>query len=148
MGKCRWYARTMADTSSNETTLLFGRDFTALDLWIVTETVRRFPKLSRNELANTICENLKWVAPNGRNKVDSCLQLLERLNSKGKIQLPKKRTPGNRPRKGIVRALQIDTPADIADSLTNVGVELKPVLDKAEIRYEGMLGRTLSSPLQ
>jgi hypothetical protein len=60
----------MAEDSDNETILLFGRDFTALDLWIVTETVRRFPKLSQTELANTIYENLrmgvaKWPQQSG-----------------------------------------------------------------------------------
>jgi hypothetical protein len=123
----------MADTTSDETVLLFGRDFTALDLWIVTETVRRFPKLSQTELANTICENLKWVAPNGHNKVHSCIQLLERLAAEGKIKLPKKRTPGSRTSRGVIPTAKTDAPADITGSLADVGAELKPVLDRCEV---------------
>ncbi|MBS4032662.1 MAG: DUF4338 domain-containing protein [Clostridiales bacterium] len=123
----------MAENKDNATVLLFGREFTALDLWIVTETVRRFPKLSRTELANTICENLQWVAPNGRNKVESCIQLLERLNSEGKIRLPKKRRPGNQTSRRVVPTSKTDAPADIACSLADSGVELKPVLDRSEV---------------
>ncbi len=123
----------MAETKDNETILLVGREFTALDLWIVTETVRRFPKLSQTELANTICENLKWVAPNGRNKVESCIQLLERLNSEGKIKLPEKRNPGNRTSRRVIPTAKTDAPADITGNLTDVGAELKPVLDRYEV---------------
>ncbi|GFP32969.1 hypothetical protein HKBW3S42_01280, partial [Candidatus Hakubella thermalkaliphila] len=65
----------MADSSGKDT-LLCGRDFTKQDLWVVKETVRRFPRLSQTELAHTICENLQWVAPNGNHKVESCRQLL------------------------------------------------------------------------
>jgi hypothetical protein len=123
----------MAETKDNETILLFGRDFTALDLWIVTETVRRFPKLSQTELANTICENLKWVAPNGRNKVESCIQLLERLNSEGKIELPEKRNLGNRTSRRVIPTAKTDAPADITGNLADVGAELKLVLDRYEV---------------
>jgi len=123
----------MAENKDNETILLFGRDFSALDLWIATETVRRFSKLSRTELANTICENLKWVAPNGRNKVESCLLLLERLAAEGKIQLPEKQTPGNRTSRRVTPTAKTDAPADITGNLTDLGVELKPVLDRYEV---------------
>ncbi len=123
----------MIKTKDNQTILLFGREFTALDLWIVTETVRRFPKLSRTELANTICENLKWVAPNGRNKVESCIQLLDRLNSEGKIKLPEKRSPGNRTSRRVIPTAKTDAPADITGNLADVGSELKPVLDRYEV---------------
>jgi hypothetical protein len=122
----------MGEDRDNETILLFGRDFTALDLWVVTETVRRFPKLSQTELAHTICENLKWVAPNGRNKVASCLQLLERLAAEGKIKLPKKLTPGNRTSRRVTPTADTDAPADIIGKLADVGAEIKPVLDKHE----------------
>jgi len=123
----------MADKTNNGTVLLFGREFTVLDLWIVTETVRRFPKLSQTELANTICENLQWVAPNGRNKVESCIQLLEKLNSEGKIKLPEKRNRGNRASRRVVPTAKTDAPADITGNLADVGAELKPVLDRYEV---------------
>jgi len=123
----------MTETKGNETVLLSGRDFSAEDFWVITETVRRFPKLSRTELANTICENIQWVAPNGRNKVVSCAQLLERLNAEGKIRLPKKQTAVvHRPRK--VTPIALDPPADITDYVNAVGVRIKPVLGTHEMR--------------
>jgi hypothetical protein len=63
--------------------LVSGRYFTEQELQDVKETIRMFPKLSLTELANTVCENLDWVTPNGRNKTASCLQLLKKLEEKG-----------------------------------------------------------------
>jgi hypothetical protein len=70
--------------------LLCGRYFTLQELLEIQETARLFPKLSRAELANTICENLEWVTPKGKNKKASCLQLLEKLEAQGLITLPAK----------------------------------------------------------
>lgn len=123
----------MTESKDNETILLYGRDFTAFDLWVVTETVSRFPKLSQTELANTICENLQWVAPNGRNKVGSCLQLLERLSAEGRIQLPKKQNLGNRTSREVTPTAKTDAPADITGNLADVGAGLKPVLERYEV---------------
>jgi hypothetical protein len=123
----------MAGTS-NDTILLFGRDFTEEDLWIIKETVRRFPKLSQTELAHTICENLNWVTPNGRNKVESCMQLLARLDSEGSIKLPKKRRPDTLKQTHIIITSRTDMPGEIKGDLTEVGVQLRPVLEKPEVR--------------
>ena len=71
--------------------LLNGRYFTPQELAEVKEMVRLFPNLSRKELANTICENLAWVTPIGRNKINSCQQLLEKLEAQGMLELPSKR---------------------------------------------------------
>ena len=122
----------MADTSNN-TILLFGRDFTDEDLWVIKETVRRFPKLSQTELAHTICENLNWVTPNGRNKVESCMQLLTRLDSEGSIKLPKKRRPDTLNQTHIITTSRTDTPGEINCDLSEVGVQLRPVLGKLEV---------------
>jgi len=81
--------------------LLNGRYFTLQELLEIQETVRMFPKLSRAELAKTICENLEWVTPVGQYKNLSCLQLLEKLESQGLIELPAKGNYTRRPRKEI-----------------------------------------------
>jgi hypothetical protein len=70
--------------------LVSGRYFTEQELQDVKEIIRMFPKLSLTELANTVCENLDWVTPNGRNKTASCLQLLKKFEEKGSITLPAK----------------------------------------------------------
>ncbi len=81
--------------------LLSGRYFTLQELLEVQETVRMFPKLSRAELAKTICENLEWVTAAGKYKNLSCLQLLEKLESQGLIELPAKGNYTIRPKKEI-----------------------------------------------
>jgi len=45
-------------------------------------------KLSRNELAQTICEALGWVRPNGRLKARECYEYLVLLEAKGLLTLP------------------------------------------------------------
>jgi hypothetical protein len=65
----------------------------------VQETVARFPKLSRTELARTLCEHLNWKTPNGKDKTESCLTLLEALEAHGAVTLPAKqvrKTPQRR----------------------------------------------------
>jgi len=69
-------------------TTFSGRRFTRKQLTRVQETVERFPKLSRNELAHTVCELLNWKTPNGKSKVESCLILLEKLEAQGVVNLP------------------------------------------------------------
>jgi len=54
----------------------------------IRETIEIFPKLSRTELANTICELYFWKRPNGKLKTIECRQFLERLDKKGKVSLP------------------------------------------------------------
>ncbi len=70
--------------------LLSGRYFNLQELLEIQETVRMFPKLSRLELAKTICENLDWVTPTEQYKIASCKQLLDKLESRGLITLPAK----------------------------------------------------------
>lgn len=81
--------------------LLCGRYFTLQELLEIQETARLFPKLSRAELAKTICENLAWVTPTGQYKNDSCLQLLEKLEKQGLIALPAKQESKSPARKKI-----------------------------------------------
>jgi len=52
------------------------------------ELVETFPKLSRTELANTVCELFSWKRPTGKLKSVECRQFLERLDEKGTIKLP------------------------------------------------------------
>ena len=54
----------------------------------IVEIVDTFSKLSRSELANTICELFSWKRPSGKLKTVECRQFLERLDARGIIQLP------------------------------------------------------------
>lgn len=76
------------ENQSDAPVLLCGRYFTLKELHEIGETVRMFPKLSRAELANTICENLGWMTPTGQYKTASCKELLIKLEKQGLISPP------------------------------------------------------------
>lgn len=65
-----------------------GRVFTASDLELIREVVLDCAGLSRQELANTVCELLGWRRPNGGLKTWECKELLEELGSAGVVVLP------------------------------------------------------------
>ena len=70
----------------------------------IAEIVRTFPRLSRTELANTICELFSWERPNGKLKTVECREFLEGLCEKGIIALPACRTQyANKGLSGIAR---------------------------------------------
>ena len=71
-------------------TTFSGRRFTRKQLAHVQETVEQFPNLSRAELAHTLCEHLNWKTPNGKDKIESCLILLEKLEAELVVSLPAK----------------------------------------------------------
>lgn len=79
------------DHVETRTELLCGRIFTQQELQEIQDIIRLFSKLSQTELAKTICEMLSWVAPNGKYKLESCRELLKKLESRDWISLPKKR---------------------------------------------------------
>ena len=68
-----------------------GRKITLEELAEIKETIELFPNLSRNELAETLCENLQWVTASGGYKKDACLKLLSKLEREGVVKLPQKR---------------------------------------------------------
>ena len=67
-----------------------GRDVTPHELDQIRETVALFRRLSRTELAKTICEHLEWYTASGGYKTDACMNLLEKLEDQGAIKLPEK----------------------------------------------------------
>ena len=73
-----------------KTTTFFGRRFTRKQLADIQSTVATFPALSRKELAQTICEHLRWRTPNGNNRVAAALGLLQHLEQAGIVKLPPK----------------------------------------------------------
>lgn len=65
-----------------------GQPVSAQQLSEIAEIIETFPKLSRTELANTVCEIFSWKRPTGKLKSVECRQFLEQLDEKGAIQLP------------------------------------------------------------
>jgi hypothetical protein len=65
-----------------------GQPISTQQLAELTEIIETFPKLSRTELANTVCEIFSWKRPTGKLKSVECRQFLEYLDDKGTIKLP------------------------------------------------------------
>ncbi|OQY43608.1 MAG: hypothetical protein B6240_12125 [Desulfobacteraceae bacterium 4572_87] len=65
-----------------------GQVVTDAQLKDIMEIIETFPKLSRTELAHTVCELFSWKRPTGKLKGVECRQFLERLDQKGVIHLP------------------------------------------------------------
>lgn len=78
----------------------FGRNFTSDEIELIKWTRKRYPQLSRKELAATVCEFLGWTTPAGRSKIPQCTSFLKTLEESGLIELPpldvaKQRSPKN-----------------------------------------------------
>jgi hypothetical protein len=113
-------------------TTFSGRRFTRKQLKQVQETVQTFQNLSLKELALTLCEHLNWTTPNGKLKINSCLTMLEALESYGVISLPAKRKTKS-PVKSIAAFDQTPDTTPINDSLESIGpITLKRVTSQED----------------
>jgi len=65
-----------------------GRNFTSEEIDLIKWTRKRYPQLSRTELARTLCEFLEWTTPAGRGKTPQCTSFLEKLEEEGYLELP------------------------------------------------------------
>ena len=64
-------------TPEGQTITFKGREFGADELEEIRDIIGRFGRLSRQELANTVCELLDWRRPNGGLKTKEARELLE-----------------------------------------------------------------------
>ena len=102
-----------------------GQVVSKVQLDEIVEIISTFPKFSRSELANTICELFSWKRPTGKLKTVECRQFLERLDAKAVIRLPACRKQyANDTKTNIPRTEQTDTQAAISVKLN----ELSPIL--------------------
>ena len=62
-------------------TTFCGRRFSRQQIFQIADTVATYPRLSRHELALTLCEHLDWRTPGSKLKVNSALELLAKLES-------------------------------------------------------------------
>jgi hypothetical protein len=65
-----------------------GRTFSPEDIEVIKWIRKLYPKLSRHELAGTVCEFLNWTTPAGNAKRIQCVAFLEILEAEGIIDLP------------------------------------------------------------
>ncbi|WP_075367168.1 Druantia anti-phage system protein DruA [Desulfosporosinus metallidurans] len=98
------------------------------------ETVRLFLLLSRQDLCLTICENINWVAPNGRYKIDACRQLLIKLEAQVALRLPdlRKTIPG---KKTVIPGVLTDAGSTLVGTVSQFEpIHLEAVRKSKEIR--------------
>jgi len=126
----------MANQLDAPVLIISGRYFTVQELDGVQETVRMFPKLSRTELAKTICENLRWVTPVGQYKIASCQQLLAKLERQGLINLPAKQEDKIRDtRDRISFGLRTKPGLAVEGYVTDYApIDLEPVREQSDMR--------------
>jgi hypothetical protein len=71
-----------------------GRRFEAAEVGLIEQVVVSYQLLSRQELASTICELLDSRRPNGGLKTWEAREMLEMLESLGRVQLPPQSSRG------------------------------------------------------
>jgi len=102
-----------------------GQVVTDAQLKDIIEIIETFPKLTRTELAHTVCELFEWKRPTGKLKGVECRQFLERLDAKGVIHLPAVREmPPKKGKPKIKKTRQADSQKIISTKLR----ELAPIV--------------------
>jgi hypothetical protein len=111
-----------------------GRAISAEEVALIEETVELFPALSRSELAETICDHLGWYTASGSYKRQACLDLLQRLEAQGMVQLPERRESRPRRRAAAPRWTSRSDPGrELTATLGELGgVQLRVVEDRRE----------------
>lgn len=102
-----------------------GRAFSPKDIEMIQWVRRTYPKLSRKELAATICEFLGWVTPAGRPKTQQCTAFLDELESENIIQLPPKQRDKVRNTLPKLEAMDFDTTEIVGDIRSYEPISLK-----------------------
>lgn len=119
-----------------------ARNFSVSEVETIREVVASCPGLSRQELANTVCELLGWRRANGRLKTWEAKQLLERLEAEQGMGLPGLRQ--TKPPGGGTRIPDLPLESEpLVGSLGEVApVRLRWVEEPAEHeRFRQLLGR-------
>lgn len=99
-----------------------GRAISAEEVALIRETVELFPSLSRAELAETLCDHLRWYTASGTSKRRACERLLERLEARGWVRLPeKKRRRARRGGSTPVSTAQTQAGAPVTGELGELG---------------------------
>jgi len=115
--------------------LLCGRTFTSQELQDVRDLIRLFPKLSQTELAKSICEMLAWQSPNGKLKLESCRELLRKLESKEGLVLPEKRITRKPGKEQTHLTPRTEAEERVTGMVSDVGpIDLEPVRTEHGIR--------------
>ena len=118
-----------------------GQPVTASQLQLIVDCVQCYPGLSREELANTLCEWLDWQRPNGGLKARECREFLQHLHEYSIIKLPALRS--GRP-SGSHTTIPITTQCDTQEPLQCMLCEVQPIqIRRVELPTDHRLWREL-----
>jgi hypothetical protein len=118
---------------SLSSTTFGGRRFNRSQIAEIQQTVKICSSLSRSELAFTICEHFNWKTPRGTDKIQTCLNALEDMESTGIFILPAKAAYSSRRQKEIHKTDRTNEPNLIECSLEDLmPISLQIVTDKEE----------------
>lgn len=76
-----------------------GRTFSPEEIEMIIWARKRYPQLSKSELALTVCEMIGWTTPGGRGKLQQCMAFFDVLEAEGIVKFPtvrKTRSKGNK----------------------------------------------------
>jgi hypothetical protein len=111
-----------------------GRVISAEELADILETVATCSRLSRSELALTICEHLEWQSASGSLKLDACSKLLEKLETQGVLKLPEKQISSGWSSKQIIQTERTEAGELLEGNVGALGpFQVVPVTEKDEI---------------
>lgn len=123
------------DAGWPEEVLLNGRVFKREELEHIQEVIRLFPRLSQKELAHTLCETLAWYGPNGKPKLESCRELLRKMDAKEWIRLPEKRQATSSGKETVVIGSATEAEAELDGIVSSYApILLEAVRSKPGIR--------------
>jgi hypothetical protein len=98
-----------------------GRPISHEEFLMVKETVETFPRLSRRELTQTVCELLEWRTASGTNKLDACSTMLSLFEKRGIFTLPEKKIQARPQPSRIVITPRSDPGPEISADLKSIG---------------------------
>jgi hypothetical protein len=118
-----------------------GRRFTPKELTLIRDVVQTCAGVSRQELANTVCELLGWKRASGALKGEECGDFLERLEADGILALPQKQQ--GRP-VGSKTSIPITERGNAGTPLDGRVEEFTPlVIERVQSREQRLLFREL-----
>ena len=119
-----------------------GRTFSPEEITLIQWTVKRYPRLSRNEMAKTICEFLEWKQPSGKSKTTQCVSLLVEMEKTGLVDLPPVQTHSRRKKPDPSRKEETVTKKEASNGLlseeeaTITGAEKKAAQENGKPHQE------------
>jgi len=98
-----------------------GREISSRDIEHIKTVTELCARLSRKEVAHTICEHWGWVTASGAHKVDACMKLLEKLEDRREIQLPARRVQKKPKKEQLLRKERTAPGPEVSGKLTDAG---------------------------